>query len=341
MITIISRESLPKLTQAEQSGNIVDIGEYRSFSGDSILKNFLSSTTIPSIAWTKLDPEQMLPVHKHPMDSLIVVCEGSGKYIGEYEKDLIEGDMVHVSSNSLHGFVAGKHGLKCLSIQNDGEPIYNIDKTAKVDFLKQESDHIFLRKDEFENRFTSICETINEAINFGQNEDFENRFFGYLKRWSQCFQRLIFIRQAITYDEGLLKIFYEHLQEEIGHEQILSKYNYEKDMTIESYCSWFEEKIKAVNDHEKAIMIHSVLEAAGEIFSKSISTDTKQTKNYIDLHSDLDEGHSKVCDSYIIDYSINNSDSTENIYNETWIAFITMFEYFLSKCSDNTAKNNS
>ncbi len=335
MVTIVNRDSIQAINKSHENNKDIDIGEYRSFSTNELISEFLKTKKNINIAWTKLEKGKTLPVHKHPMESIIIVCKGKGKYIGEYEAVLNEGDIVHISKNMLHGFIATDEDMHCISIQNDGSPIYteNPTESDRVSFVETDTlSKLFPMKNEFENRFTEICEEINFNINLKGNDGFEQMFFGYLLRWSKCFQKLLFLRQSLSSDANLLDIFSDHLHDEIGHDEYLSHYSYSKDMTMESYCSWFKYSIKTLGDFDKAILIHPVLEVAGEIFSKNVNAvKTEKTSEYIGLHSDLDEGHATICDAEIIIYLNNNKEKAVGTFNDSWRVFIEMFEFMLDK----------
>lgn len=329
-VHIVRRENLPAIGEVLAMGETINIGEYRSFGQNKQLASFLSEANKGGvqIAWTALAPNQSLPAHRHPMPSLIVVCKGSGKYFGEFEADLKEGDAVLVSGTSLHGFTASEEEeMVCLSLQNDGDPIYRANSSDhRVDFAGARLIEFNQTAEAFGEQFRRQCEELEGQINL-HGSAFRRIFFGNLKRWSQSFQQVLFLRQGTSTEEELGRVFFEHLEDELGHDKLLSDYEYTRSPDIEAYCTWFERKVQIHCDSEKAIIVHTVLESAGDIFSQVITTQGKDAiSEYVDLHSDLDEGHASVADAQISQHVASNPEQAVAICEEAWQMFIRLFD---------------
>ncbi|MDE1462743.1 cupin domain-containing protein [Spartinivicinus poritis] len=322
------------MTNASVSGESIDIGEYKVFNQrnklDALFSGFEKELFI---AWISLQPNQTIPVHKRSMSSLIIVCKGAGKCIGEYDADLQEGDAISVPAETLHGLIANQNEpLTCLCIQSDGKPIYHTDDVKHR--VKSEPANYFeafiSSKNKFEEQFRQVCQQTQKKIQ-ENGLVFEKVFYGYLKRWSQSFQQILFLRQSLVSDAEFSKIFSQHLDEEIGHDKYLEKFVYIKNQDIEAYCAWFERKIQLVSDVEKAIIVHTVLETAGEIFSANIQSRNKgKISEYIELHAELDEGHANICDPHIKDYVYSNFNKAVELCSDSWEILIKLFTTILS-----------
>jgi len=333
MVKVIKLNDIDEIKSIQENGKEINIGSYRSLQSHPDLEDFfLKEGAKLSIAFTALEKNSEVPCHKHPMESVIVVINGQGEYFGEFTQKLTAGDIVKVPSNSLHGFrTSSNDRLECLSIQNDGVPIYKKEQKHRANFISYGFNALQEQNTEKGNIFSDICNQIN-TLHLINGEVFKTHVFSYIKRWSECFQVLLFLRQANTRDKELLELFTTHLEEEIGHQKYLSEYEYKFDPLFEGLCSWFERSISITSDIEKAILMHMVLETAGEIFSASMKTDNNDknmTESYIELHSDLDEGHAAMGRKQIEEYCNYNADSALKFNEQCWDVFNKMFSYII------------
>ena len=137
-VVIVPRNEIPVIEQVNTAKGIVNIGQLADFRKHPKLKQLMPEQQHHvSFAWTNLASHQILPIHKHPVDSMIIICEGSGRYFGEFDAQLEAGDIVYVTKNALHGFQANEHGLKCLSIQFEDSGLYSNKDSELVAFGTQ------------------------------------------------------------------------------------------------------------------------------------------------------------------------------------------------------------
>lgn len=344
MVKILKITDIEAITSIQENGKSIDIGAYRSLLAHPELRDFfLKDGAQLSLAMTALEPGCELPCHQHPMESLIIVVKGKGQYFGEFEQALFEGDIVKVPSHSLHGFKAAPDSyLECFSIQNDGKPIYGKENN-RVSFEAKNFDILKNENEEKSLVFINICEQIDELLSSNEKE-VRKVIFGYIKRWSECFQTIIFLRQANTLDGELSSIFLQHLEEEIGHQKYLQEYEYHFDALFEGFCAWFERKISIVSDVEKTILVHMVLETAGTIFSSTVGSEKNRNdkvSSYIELHSDLDEDHSSLGREHVDKYCQNNFESAKVFNSHCWDIFNAMFTYILDRAQEYQHKEKN
>lgn len=335
MVKIIKIDDIDAINSISENGKTIDIGSYRSLQNHPNLKCFFDSEKKLSIAFTQLSSGQELPVHQHPMESLIIVINGEGEYFGEFNSKIKKGDIVIVPKNSDHGFKSDK-GMECISVQNDGEPIYKNDGTKRAEFNMSVYDFLLEENNKNNNNFATICREIKQNINlFG--DEFKGTLFGYIKRWSETFQTLLFLRQANTTNEELKIIFEQHMEEEIGHHKYLESYDYVFNENMEGFCAWFESQMSKVNDFEKTILMHMVLELAGTTFSSLIGGDENSSVgSYIDLHSDLDEDHSLMGREQVKLYCQYSGDDVIHFNSQCWAMFNSMFSHILNQSKIRT-----
>lgn len=328
-IIIIKRDSMPALTHVDVDGHQVDIGELRDFSRDDALRACLAAGAATSFAWTTLKPGQTLASHTHPVDSMILVCEGSGRYFGEHDAALNAGDIVYVRRNALHGFQAAPdQSLQCLSIQFEGRGLYEASDRSLVKFGNTSRYDVLLDANErWKRAFTERCLSIKADIH-QYGEEFNACLFGCISRWSTVFQHLLFLRQAHTTCKTISGIFREHLQEEFGHDAYLSKYTYHWDAQLEAYFGWFLNQMYTRSDEAKLILVHMVLESAGDIFSATMSSSLAEKRDiseYVGVHGELDGDHASIGADIVQSYCFSHPAEAESACQDAWRMFLEMF----------------
>lgn len=134
-VLIIPRAEVPAIYEVEENGKTHELGEHRDFSRLPALRQFIPETARLAISWAFLRPGQVLDPHLHPIRSMIVICRGSGRLLGDKTATLAEGDVVAVGPGRLHGFVGGEpDGLHVLSIQFEERGLYEDKDRALVTF---------------------------------------------------------------------------------------------------------------------------------------------------------------------------------------------------------------
>lgn len=331
MISIIKRNECPEIKN-ELIQNKILTGIDSSFANqNNTIDPFLSINEQGlSINWISLQPNQTVQTYKHSRSSIFIVFKGTGTCIADYEADLEEGDTVLIPAQTSCSFKA-KQPMTCLFIQSANEHFHseNDIKLCATYETTEYFDEFVANKKKFEDKFRRLCHQIQLSLQT-HDSTLEKIFYGYLKRWSQCFQQILFLRQSLTTDTELAQLFSQHLEEEIGHDQYFDKFFYEKHPDIEVYCAWFERKIQLVSDTEKAIIVHTVLETAGEIFANIIqSKNVGPTTTYLELHANLDDGHADICTLQIEEFVYSNPKQANDLCSESWEMFITLFSTIL------------
>jgi quercetin dioxygenase-like cupin family protein len=103
---VISRSDIAPLNSVVVDGALHELGVVKIFSHHPALAQFIPSKSELALSWVRLEKDQELSVHQHPEASLILICDGSGKTLGDTEQNIEAGDMVLVSPHSLHGLKA-------------------------------------------------------------------------------------------------------------------------------------------------------------------------------------------------------------------------------------------
>lgn len=274
---VISRDDIETLNSVVVNGALHDLGVVKILSQHPALAEFIPSHNELAISWVRLEKDQELSVHQHPESSLILICDGSGKTLGATERNIEAGDMVLVPPHSLHGFKGTHEGFWALSIQFNGQALYEDTKRPNVVFKPQETDPVrpadaLLSDNEayldgFKN--SRLLSLVNSP-SIDQPEVRE-KLLDCLQTWSDMFQDLLHIRVAMTRDPAHKKIALEHLLEELGHNDNLrnqrdAHHSPVSDAAFHSTMEWFRHQMLYKSDMVKTLLMHVVLEGSAEIF---------------------------------------------------------------------------
>ncbi|MCS3839331.1 quercetin dioxygenase-like cupin family protein [Pseudomonas sp. JAI111] len=274
---VISRSDIAPLNSVVVNGALHDLGVVKIFSQHPALAQFIPSKSEVALSWVRLEKDQELSVHQHPEASLILICDGSGKTLGDTERNIEAGDMVLVPPHSRHGFKGTNDGFWALSIQFNGKALYENTLQPNVDFKAQETVNAkpadgLLKDNEgyLESFRNSRLLSLINSPSIDQPEVRE-RLLDCLQTWSDMFQNLLHIRVAMTLDPAHKKIALEHLVEELGHNNNLRNQRHAThspigDAAFLSTMEWFRHQMLYKNDMVKTLLMHIVLEGSGEIF---------------------------------------------------------------------------
>lgn len=274
---VISRGDIESLNSVVVNGALHELGVVKILSRHPALAQFIPSESDLAISWVRLEKDQELSVHKHPEASLILICDGSGKTLGDTERNIEAGDMVLVPPHSLHGFKGTNDGFWALSIQFNGLALYEDTAQPNVVFKTQETTSakpadLLLKDNEayLENfKNSQLLSLINSPLI--DQPEVREKLLDCLQTWSDMFQDLLHIRVAMTLDPAHKKIALEHLVEELGHNNNLRNqrdviHSPVWDAAFLSTMEWFKHQMLYKSDMIKTLLMHIVLEGSGEIF---------------------------------------------------------------------------
>jgi quercetin dioxygenase-like cupin family protein len=300
---VIPRSSIPVITSVMVDGVLHNLGQLFDFHKHSDLASFIPENARPSFSWTKLDKDEMLSVHEHPTSSMIIIVEGQGEALGDCEQKLKAGDVVVVPPHQKHGFIGrGKDGFWALSIQFEGRGLYEDTENPRVNFVKKDNDVdknnfalLLSEQANFVERFQS--HPLIHLVQKTSPEDTETRekLLAGLNIWANWFQRIIYMRAAVGAPLDFQNLAEQHVQEEVGHNTTLLEMRQNKSLSfcdpiLEATSSWFFEKMLSSTVEEKTILIHFVLEAAGDVFHKEALRFFSNATHFT-THTQLDEDH--------------------------------------------------
>ena len=124
--------------------------------------------------------------------------------------------------------------------------------------------------------------------------DLRGAMLSAIQVFSDSFQKTVMLRHIFTETKDFMSITQEHLEEEFNHNKILLSERPPTpqlwDPILEATTSWFSMKMFSLNDEEKWVMMHMVLEAAANEFF--VKANKAIDANYFKTHSDADQKHS-------------------------------------------------
>ena len=133
----------------------------------------------------------------------------------------------------------------------------------------------------------------------GTLDDPEKRemFFACLQVFARHFQTILFTRQAHCADERYGAVFRRHLDEEVGHDDILRKDRGRSeeiwDPVLEATTAWFISRMTMLDNVEKLAIVHLVLESSGAYMGTVSKAPMRRygSADYFNLHDEVDDSH--------------------------------------------------
>lgn len=346
---VISRSDIAPLNSVVVNGVLHDLGVVKILSQHPALAQFIPSRSELAISWVRLEKDQELPVHKHPEASLILICDGSGKTLGDTERNIEAGDMVLVPPHSLHGFKGTNDGFWALSIQFNGKALYEDTTQPNVVFKAQETTtakpaDVLLKDNEayLENFRNSRLLSLINSPSIDQPEVRE-KLLDCLQTWSDMFQDLLHIRVAMTLDPEHKKIALEHLVEELGHNNNLrnqrdASHSPVWDAAFLSTMEWFRHQMLYKSDMIKTLLMHIVLEGSGEIFHSEASQ-VFTSMSHFQEHGEDDGSHVSMGIELLNQASPKEIEELRGTLSEGWNMITLLCDRFADiSCSDRPVR---
>jgi quercetin dioxygenase-like cupin family protein len=276
---VVPRIVIPEMNTIMVDGKLHELGIMKHWRKDPHLAGILPRDLNVSIAWVHLDKDQVLDIHVHPVDSMVVCCSGKVYSTGALQCLMEEGDILAVPKGYRHGLIgAGESGFWGLSIQCESVGLYENLDSPLVTFVPEGLDDadidavtLLLQKDaNYVKDFTE--NRLFQLVNDGYFEDPVHwaRFLNVFQVWSNAFQRMLLCRAALTEDPRFGAMARDHLADEFGHDQALrtgrSEFQPVWDPILESASQWFITKMLTVDNAEQTVLVHFVLERSAAIF---------------------------------------------------------------------------
>jgi hypothetical protein len=132
------------------------------------------------------------------------------------------------------------------------------------------------------------------------------------------------LRNVFCDDPTIWRVTNEHLQEEFGHNWLLLKDRNNKpsiwDPILDATSSWFVWKMFTLNNIEKTVLVHLVLESSANIFFREAHKIMHQygETDYFKIHLETDEKHELLGKNFLINASINELSRLLLVQQQGW-----------------------
>ncbi|WP_131774869.1 cupin domain-containing protein [Legionella anisa] len=332
-VQIIKKEQIEAITSITCNNVTHNLGEVRDFRKNTLLKEFLEGAQRCSISWVKLKENETLERHVHDTKSMIILTQGSCAFLGKFDRELFAGDVIIVPSGQEHGFSACLgQSMEGLSIQFEGEGLYEDIKNPRVIFQADLKNKLLDKNNERILKFqqSQIIQFIRSG---GLNDPtITSKFYSAFKVWCSYFQKLIFARQATTFNKIFYDLFLEHLKEEIGHNDLIEANMacYDKDSIITAGSHWFLNKMMMGSDVEKLVVMHLCIEASADVLHndlKKFNTTLDVNKDYVNCHANHDHTHANMGTDLLDNISAFDVSQLSELLDDSW----NMLELILNR----------
>jgi mannose-6-phosphate isomerase-like protein (cupin superfamily) len=274
--------------------------EDRPFAAHPILSKSLFSSENIEFAWCRVLPSQTPPqVASHSSRVLLLVLSGSAEMVGSKSGPVKEGDAIAIPANSPYGFTAvAEPGLQLLRL---GFHTKSNGATREITSLEallarnEERTAQFLKNPFFDLlRDDTLTDPAKLAV-----------FRPTVRVFSDWFQTLLFTREATCFDDTFRSTFADHFREEVGHNELLGERKRDtpvRDSVLNALLSWFSYQMIVLDNVEKAVLVHLVLETAGHHFESLGSANASLRKDtsakYFEAHA-ADDQHKDMVSGLI------------------------------------------
>jgi hypothetical protein len=158
------------------------------------------------------------------------------------------------------------------------------------------------------------------------------RLLDCIQTFSNYFQKTMLLRLALTDNANFSALSQEHLDEEYGHNVALLEERGKRpakwDPILEATSSWFCWKMLTLDNVEKTLLVHLVLEASANIFFTCANEIMQRykTTDYFNVHAENDERHENIGTKLL-------ENLTPKIYSDLAIVQEQGWEMLISACN--------
>lgn len=155
-------------------------------------------------------------------------------------------------------------------------------------------------------------------------KEIRNNILDCIQILANYFQKIVMLRSAFTQNAVLSAMARMHLNEELGHDAILMKERSNKsipfDPILDSSMAWFCWQMFTLNDLEKTVLMHWVLESSAYCFftHAKIVFNRYDEMEYFQIHSEADEEHKDIAAALLNNLRPEEYASLETILVQGW-----------------------
>ncbi|MDW6002246.1 cupin domain-containing protein [Vibrio mangrovi] len=339
-VKVIERVNIPTISHVNINGELHYIGNVQPLNNNPEFREFINNIGNGSgISYVKLNPGETHNIHTHDVESLLIVTKGKARLLG---KNIIvsENNIICIPRGTEHGFSCDQNsGLEGISIQFEDGALFentpNITFNVKFDSANQLI--CFNKKRCKEIQGSRFFKIFDDGV---VNNNYSLTVFKiYLRQWSSIFQKIMFMRQASSINKKYDDIFLEHFKEEFGHDEMLPESN-NWDPAIDAYGNWFVLKMLQMDNLEKLVVVHLVLEKCADVFHSHAKKYIKDTEKYIESHAELDHNHSEIGRELYENLSEEKCLELIDLCDKSWAIFESLLDR-IAELSINKIESNN
>ena len=164
-----------------------------------------------------------------------------------------------------------------------------------------------------------------------QDEKKRTAFFNYMQIFADYFQTMIQMRQATCSDDRFYPTFLKHFLDELGHDNLFRQRDEIQnvwDPILVAVMTWFVHKMQVLDNVEKTVVMHLVLEKGGDYYH-SIGNQTltqHMASSYYAAHEELDEGHASMAMNLLSGYPKFVYHRLNHLLRESWLMLYAMVD---------------
>ena len=293
-VRLFSRKSISTITGSNDDGRTLHLDEIQPFSFNDLLADFIHDDTT-DIRFLRLLPGQAQEFRIRDTRTLVIVTSGQGRLLGDDNRQIEKDDVISVDAGAKYGFHCdGDEYLETVHIQLDDKA--SLKKTPRLALTTRPVS----TADRLIEYNEKKCRDIEKSLFFeifrdGTMQDTRHLVLlkTRLRQWSGLFQKIMYTRQFSTVETVFSDIFLEHLKDELGHDEMLPTSD-RWDPEIDAFGNWFVLKMLQLDNLEKLVVVHLVLEKCADVFHAFAKQHITESGGYIDAHAELDHDHSAL-----------------------------------------------
>lgn len=245
-----------------------------------------------AMTWLRARPGQESSLRSESQPGLLIVLQGSGDFVdgNGVRRSVERGDVITVPADQPYALCAvGPEGLQAVhAVFRKGVDKAEQGASSLEELLAYNESRVA----------EALAGPYFRMLRNGSlgPERCRARFRDAARVFSDAFQVMMFARQTTCRDPDYAATFLSHLREELGHNELLSVPATRRapgDAVLVATSNWFCHQMLMLDNVEKAVLIHLVVETAGFHFhtlaSPVLASDV--SGDYFAAHSEADDDH--------------------------------------------------
>jgi hypothetical protein len=254
---------------------------------------------------------------------MLVVFRGTAELTGELPRELEAGDVVMFPGNHRYGLRGvGAEGIQALLVMFNGQGGRKRGSVRSLEALLQHNEA--RARMALEGPYFALLRS--GALDSSRSR---KRFRDAARVFSDAFQTILLTRQATCRDARYAAIFHEHMEEELGHNELLTVPRARRapaDPILRATANWFCHQMLVLDNIDKAVLVHLVLETAGYHFhtlAKPVLSDDVSAE-YFHVHAEADDDHKDVVTCLLANQHPNTYARLHQVVEDGWDMFDAM-----------------